>query len=1422
MTATIVLVLLRRAARFVPPLLLAGTLAPRAGAQAVGPATAYVRENWTVADGLPINTITALVQTRDGYLWLGTNDGVVRFDGVRFTVYNAGNTPEIPSNRIVSLHEDRTGALWILTEQQHLVRYLRGQFTHINAERGLKAGAIRLTEATDGTILLVTTRGAGIVRGARFVPIVDSLSIEYGYGGVVKRRDGSVWIAARKQLWRVANGRLDDVTPRAIRAPDFHRLALDAEDRLWLSDSLDIWVDDGKFRKVQRADGPVQYVDRFAFDARGRRTWAISRRAVDVVTGTFARRVTQFAGPGLAIAPTITLDSAGTAWYANGPELFHDGRRVAVFDGAPGDYLAPGAIGALAIDREGSIWVGTRATGLHRLKPSLFSVVSVPEGLRSGNVYPVYEDPWGSVWVGGLLGGVSRIDGGGTRVTNFGTAWVAGGADVYPPSPRDFFSDRPDRLWVAALDGIRSCTLPAFQCTRDESPATKLELEVHALHADAQGRLWAGVRNGVLRFDDGEWRQVAGWPLSGTQVRAFVNTPDGALWMATGGGGIVRHKDDLFTRVTVADGLPSDVVRALYVDPDGFLWVGTEGRGLARLDPRAWSDSTRDRRIVRVGTEHGLYDGAIHRILADDAGRLWMNTNRGIFWVPRAELTAFAEGRVREVHSTAYTERDGLRNREGNGGVGSAGTRTKDGRLWFPTQDGVAIIDPRSVTARRVVAPSVIERVVAGDSAIIPADSRVSVGVDQRDLTIEYTALSLLEPKNLRFRYRLEPYDADWVDAGNRRTAFYTQVPPGDYTFRVQASSPDAEWTSLGSALPLSLAFQPWETRTFRLGGALFLLVAASGGAALWSRRVRRRAAELELVVAERTATLRDREQQLARQNVQLSELDRAKSRFFANVSHEFRTPLTLTIGPLEGIADELRGVNGRVARAFDMSLRNARRLMRLVNQLLDVAKLEAGQMRLNRRALDLAPFVRSIVEAFAPAAESKGVVLDVDAPSSLRCAFDSDALEKVVTNLVSNALKFTPGGGRVTITLRETSDGVMLRVADTGPGIPAEHLAHVFERFYQVDESLTRAEAGTGIGLALVQELVTLHGGTIEVSSGDLAPGAVFTVTLPLGELDAATDETRAVVMDGSEAAHETSNGHPVSGTAPGGEAGDDIPTLLIVDDSADLRAYVRDHFASRFRVLEAANGADGIATAQRELPDVVVSDLMMPDTDGHALVRALRGSPDTDFLPIILLTAHTGIDQRLAGLHGGADDYLTKPFDMRELDARVGNLIALRRRLRERFIAARTVDPPAVVAPSIEEERTEAKEPGELEGQVAAPVGAPLDDADRSYMAKLETTVARHLADPEFGVTELADAMAQDRSHVFRRTRDVLGVSPSEFIRQARLQRGATLLTSSSDTVAEIAYAVGFNSVSYFSRSFQVEYGVTPTSFRAREARS
>jgi DNA-binding response OmpR family regulator len=365
--------------------------------------------------------------------------------------------------------------------------------------------------------------------------------------------------------------------------------------------------------------------------------------------------------------------------------------------------------------------------------------------------------------------------------------------------------------------------------------------------------------------------------------------------------------------------------------------------------------------------------------------------------------------------------------------------------------------------------------------------------------------------------------------------------------------------------------------------------------------------------------------------------------------------------------------------------------------------------------------------------------------------------------------------------------------VTDTGPGIAPEHLPHVFERFYQVDESTTRAQPGTGIGLALVKELAELHGGTVGADSDG---GATFTVTLPLGRAHLRDDQIAAV----TDEIAIPSNGGPVGGAAVviddevapvTGEQETDVATLLVVDDSADMRAYVREHFASRYRVVEAVDGAEGIERAREVVPDLVISDVMMPRVDGNVLCRTLKSDPETDFIPIILLTARASTDDRVVGFIGGADDYLAKPFEMRELEARVENLIASRRRLRERFAGERVDVPPM------------PRHPG-------------LSRDDQAFVDRLHATIAAHFDAPEFSVAELARQLFIDRSHLFRRTRELVGETPSDLIRRARLARAATLLVEGAGTVAEVAYGVGFQSVSHFSQAFREVYGVSPSSYR------
>ena len=1343
----------------------------------------WVHESWTVKDGLPVNSVNSIIQDRAGYIWVASFDGLVRFDGVRFTVFNSANSEELPSNRIIELEEGKDGTLWLTTEQGHVVRFRAGRFANVTFEGGTRGrGGTRLLVDAAGAAWVGTPEGLWTEKGDRLVRVGRG-TLDAPVTALVQRRDGSLWVGTSGAgIFRVTSDRRVSrmtVAP-ALDADFIARLVEDSSGGLWISGTQALWSWRDRLVQVKGVRLPFFAHDIVYLRATGD-VFAAASSGVYRIAGDSAVQVR----PRSASAPSLTWGDSAALWNVHGPDVLRDNRRV---------FTLPErrTLSVALFDREGSLWLGTDAGGLHRLKPALFTTYSVGEGVSYPNVYATYVGRSGAIWLGTWGNGANRIDPATGRVT-------VPAARTMPLSVNSFFEDAAGRLWVGASagrGGLYSCTALAATC-RGEGPPELRDRAIFALHGDADGRLWAGAAGLLFRYDGRSWRSFP--PSSGAPeatVRAFAGTRDGALWMGTNGGGLARYRDGSFTRVTRADGLPSDLIRSLYQDADGWLWVGTEGRGLARLDPRQWGEGRRATKgaIVRIGTANGLFDEVIHQILEDDAGRLWMNTNRGIFWVARAELNAFAEGRAPRIHSTAYTERDGMRNREGNGGVQPAGAKGADGRLWFPTQDGVVVVDPARVHRDRRAAPLVVERVVAGGGALHPDRDSVALRPSERDVQIEYTALTFLEPTNVRFRYRLDPYDAGWVDVGNRRTAFYTKVPPGRYTFRVEASDAAGGWFEPGATLAVRVLPRPWETGAFRLLSAAALGVLLLVAARLREARLRTRAVRLEQVVDERTAALRDRERELADRNQRLQSLDHAKTRFFANVSHELRTPLTLTIGPLEDLRARAGG-DPQVERWLDIALRNARRLLRLVNQILDVAKLESGAMHLVPRPLDLGPFTRGVVSAFAPVAERKGIALTVETLDTHPGMFDADAIEKILTNLLSNAIKFTPSGGAVHVALSSAGESARLVVRDSGPGIPSDQIAHVFERFYQVDESTTRTQPGTGIGLSLVKELVELHGGSVMVESGHA--GTTFTATIPpraaAGATIAAAGAVPGAPLPAATVTAEQTANVEQSTEDPAGEEDvrEDVPTLLVVDDSDDLRLYIRDHFSTRFRVLEASDGAEGIAVARRHLPDVVLSDVMMPGTDGHQLVRELRGSAETDFLSIILLSAQAGDEQRLQGLERGADDYIVKPFEMRELDVRVRNLIASRRRLRERFSSP----PPE-----------------------ARPLAAELSPADRTYVARVRDAIQRRLADSDFGVSELADALSQDRSHLFRRVRQLFGESPSELIRRMRVEEGERLLTEGSATVTDVAYAVGFNSLSYFCRCFQEGYGVTPAAYRSR----
>ncbi|MEM7787095.1 MAG: response regulator, partial [Bacteroidota bacterium] len=674
---------------------------------------------------------------------------------------------------------------------------------------------------------------------------------------------------------------------------------------------------------------------------------------------------------------------------------------------------------------------------------------------------------------------------------------------------------------------------------------------------------------------------------------------------------------------------------------------------------------------------------------------------------------------------------------------------------------------------------------------------------DQDVLTFEFVGLHYAAPGANRYQYRLEGVDADWQPLSTVREARYTRVPPGTHTFRVRAASAYGVWSDEVALATVVLPPAWWASAWFR-GLLLLLGVGIAVAAYRWrTADLRDRERLLEAQVAARTDALRQAQMRTELQSVELERLNRQQRRLFANVSHETRTPLTLILGPVEDALAEA-DLPGRLRRTLEGVRRNGRRLLHLVDQILDLARLEAGGATLSLRPIDLGDFTTTLSGVFEEYAEGRGVDLQVEIPEApLVGRFDVSLLEHVLFNLLSNAIKFTPAGGRVTVRLGaeaaplpeaaplaeaeagapapEAPQIAVLVVEDTRVGIPPDDVGEVFERFALAH---TGQGSGTGLGLALVKEAVEQHGGTVEVES-ELGRGSAFAVRLPL---DATTR------VEGRGDSYVLSDRIPELVVAARAEDGDDAAdrtTVLVADDDPGVRAYVADVLRPAYRVLEAEDGAAALDLARDALPDLVVSDVVMPALDGLGLCVALREDPALRYVPVVLLTARVDVEDRLAGLEAGADDYLAKPFDARELRARVDNLIAARRAWRTEAAPAPFRD--------------------------AFPEAVSADDQLRQ---RIDGVVHERFAEPGFGAGDLAEAVGLSGSQLRRRMQALYGQSPSQVVRAYRLQQGAGLLARQTGTVAEVAYAVGFNSVSYFTRAFGEAYGQTPTEYAAAAA--
>ena len=1012
---------------------------------------------WRQPDGLPQNGIRAIQQTRDGYLWLGTSAGLSRFDGVRFTTFDDRDRSQLRENEVWALLEGRDGTLWIGTYGGGVSRYKDGRFTVLTTDDGLLNDSVSsLAEDSAGRIWIGTDAGVSVFDDGAFTHLTD----EHGLADVKVRsllvdRDDSVWI-----------GTVNGVVSR-------HR--------------------DGRITTETPDPGPGKGNEVRAFcRARDGSLW------VGTFGGLFRLRDgrwTRYAAEdGLAsgVVHEVYEDPAGNLWVTTDAGLneYRDGgfvsHRIAFAHWYRPDLTR------VRMDREGSLWVGSGSQGLVCLRPTQFQRWTSEHGLASNYVSSVLQDAAGTIWVGTNRGlSVLRGD----VLSTFAFPPTA------PPNVTAMGLDRRGRLLIGTKTGVYVAGEG-----KDLTPLVK-DLYARMIYTDRAGAIWISTDNdGLARYEDGRLVTYTGKDGLGTDpVRALAEDGRGALWIGTRGGGLTRLLDGQFTTFTRRDGLPSYYIHAILPDGDGTLWIATR-QGVVRF---------KNGQFCAVTVREGLYSTFVYCFVDDGAGSLWMSCSQGIFRVSKQELHDVADGKRPAVTFDAYGLEHGLGGIVGTVGHHPGGWRTSDGRIWFATANGAAAVVPARPPHNEVVPPVHIEELEA-DQRRVPMAGTMELPPGRGDLIFRYTALSFVAPENVKFKYWLEGYDPGWREAGSRRDAYYTNIPPGRYTFRVIAANSDGQWNEKGASVDVVLAPHFHQTWWFVAACALALALGAVGVHRFRVRTMAAQHARLEALVDERTRELRDAttaldmanhdlEQRVASGIEALREAERmaAYGQLVAAVAHEVRHPVFALQAATYVLRERLEGdtlTQGQL-RTLESE---TNRLNVLMSDLLDFAR----PPELNLSPATAAELFGEAADVFRSESHS-GVRIDTEVEPRLPpLAVDRFRLVQALLNLMRNAVNHAAGLTRITLIARRPPDGrldVRLSVVDDGAGIRPDILARIFEPF-------VTSGKGTGLGLSIARRVATAHGGRVSVES-ESGRGTSFHIDLP-------ADQERAARVSASASA--------------------------------------------------------------------------------------------------------------------------------------------------------------------------------------------------------------------------------------------------------------------------------------------------------------
>lgn len=1364
-----------------PPFTIAQSTTP---SDKTDPASAgFVSEEWRTENGLPINIINQVHQTPNGYLWMATFNGLIRFDGVEFKELNAGNSPSLVSNRILSIQSGIDNNLWLNTEQKTLIKYSDGTFTPF--ENLQVSDSYKIFPEKDST-WVATSNGLYINHHDLLTPYLPEYfsgkSIQY----LFRANDRSLWIFSDDgSAWQLQHIQ-SNLTVTEFNFPIQTNTAFeDSRGRIWIGGDRLGYLYNGKFYEIDidplylekwNGDDPVFFqfdetTDQTILASSERGLFQIKENqltAIDLRNEISYKSLAVKSGASMSVCPDESIWSVV------------DNR---VYQNQKFRFNTPFPAETIFCDREQNIWVSTFQNGLIRYRLSNLNTITFNHS--ENNFYGIYSDSYSGTWIGGWFTDLTHISPDGS-IEVIDTDFPFG-------TTASFAEDSSGTLYI----GFNRCRAEnrtaSGGCNLFEKIDGLEEFSVFSVTVTEDQTVWFGTNEGAFKLQKDKPIPVFFNQKSDRQqrIRFILESEDNSIWMASNGSGVFRYRDGDIANFDADSGLSSNNIRALYEDNSGFIWIATEDRGLNRLDPI-------EGKVVEIRQSDGLFDESLHSILMDDYGTIWMSSNRGIFSVPYQQLQKFADGETGRIYSRSFTEQDGMLSREANGGFQNSGQADRDGHLYFATQHGVTVVDPTKTHTVVSLPDVIIEDVMSSGESLFNNRLSVQVKPTQRNLNIFYNKPVFYAPEKVLFQYRLKGLETEWTNAGKRREAIYTNLPAGDYIFEVMAFVDGNQEGTEASIIPIIVMPHFYETNWFYAVMGISILFLLGTGYRFRMNQLKKQQLLLETVVKNRTEALREEKKITDIQAEKLKIIDRNKSRFFANISHEFRTPLTLTIGPLTDLQKGKYGtLSQAVKKQIDLGLQNSKKVLRLVGQLMDLARLEGREFELNLKAGEVAGYIKQVAQAYNGVARQRQITYNIILPDDpVYIRFDSGHFDKIVDNVLSNAFKFTPESGTVTLQLSKNNQFAIITVEDSGYGIEPGDLSKLFDRFFQIEDS--EMQPGSGIGLSLTKELTNLHGGTITVESS-IGKGTRFEMKFPVlnhFNLQENKKLNRVSPSNLIESENSQENGDLAVPVVDTGKKPDLNKTVLIVDDHKEILTYLGGHISEYYSILEASSGSEARGIIEKELPDLVISDVMMANGDGYSLLQWIRGNPETDFLPVFLLTAKAEAEDKLKGLGIGADDYIVKPFDVDEVVIRISNLFKRQKKLHNYH--------------------SKRSEQNGKTFSTGADNSEEIKSADEVYLNKVYNQIQEHMHNEDFSVEDLAEKMFQSRSQLFRNLRDLSGENPSTLIKRLRLEEAAYLLQKNAGTISEVAYSVGFKSLAQFSKSFKENYQITPSQYQ------